>query len=59
MKERDPCREEKKMASPRKHYSAEIKAKVALEAIKGNKTANERLHQALDYRTPAAVYSAQ
>jgi|GEM_PF-6928821 len=47
------------MASPRKHYSAEIKAKVALEAIKGNKTANERLHQALDYRTPAAVYSAQ
>lgn len=29
------------MASPRKHYSAEIKAKVALEAIKGNKTANE------------------
>ena len=29
------------MASPRKHHSAEIKAKVALEAIKGVKTTNE------------------
>ena len=29
------------MASPRKRYSAEIKAKVALEAIKGQKTTNE------------------
>jgi putative transposase len=29
------------MADPRKHYSAEMKAKVALEAIKGQKTANE------------------
>ncbi len=29
------------MAAPRKHYSAEIKAKVALEAIKGMKTTNE------------------
>jgi putative transposase len=33
--------EEKTMATPRKHYSAEIKAKVALEAIKGMKTINE------------------
>jgi transposase-like protein len=29
------------MAEPRKHYSNAIKAKVALEAIKGQKTANE------------------
>ena len=29
------------MAKPRKRYSAEIKAKVALEAIRGQKTANE------------------
>lgn len=29
------------MAEPRKHYSSAIKAKVALEAIKGQKTANE------------------
>ncbi len=29
------------MAMPRKRYSAEIKAKVALEAIKGQKTTNE------------------
>jgi len=29
------------MAGQRKRYSAEIKAKVALEAIKGQKTANE------------------
>lgn len=29
------------MTEPRKHYSNAIKAKVALEAIKGQKTANE------------------
>ncbi len=29
------------MAEPRKHYSNALKAKVALEAIKGQKTANE------------------
>jgi putative transposase len=29
------------MTTPRKHYSAEFKAKVALEAIKGQKTLNE------------------
>ena len=29
------------MAEPRKHYSNAIKAKAALEAIKGQKTANE------------------
>ena len=29
------------MAQQRKRYSAELKAKVALEAIKGHKTANE------------------
>jgi transposase-like protein len=29
------------MGKQRKRYSAELKAKVALEAIKGNKTANE------------------
>ncbi len=29
------------MVMPRKRYSAEIKAKVALEAIKGQKTTNE------------------
>jgi len=29
------------MAMPRKRYSAEIKAKVALEAMKGQKTTNE------------------
>ena len=29
------------MAGVRKHYSSELKAKVALEAIKGQKTANE------------------
>jgi transposase-like protein len=29
------------MATQRKRYSAELKAKVALEAIKGHKTANE------------------
>ena len=29
------------MARQRKRYSAELKAKVALEAIKGHKTANE------------------
>ncbi len=29
------------MKTQRKHYSAETKAKVALEAIKGHKTANE------------------
>jgi transposase-like protein len=32
---------EQRMAGQRKRYSAEIKAKVALEAIKGQKTANE------------------
>ncbi len=29
------------MVMPRKRYSAEIKAKVALEVIKGQKTTNE------------------
>ena len=29
------------MTTPRKHYSADFKAKVALEAIKGQKTLNE------------------
>jgi hypothetical protein len=29
------------MASQRKRYSVELKTKVALEAIKGEKTANE------------------
>lgn len=29
------------MAKPRKHYSTDLKARVALEAIKGYKTANE------------------
>ena len=29
------------MAGPRKRYSAEVKTQVALEAIKGQKTANE------------------
>ena len=29
------------MAKPRKHYSNDLKARVALEAIKGYKTANE------------------
>ncbi len=29
------------MAGPRKRYSAELKAKIALEAIRGEKTANE------------------
>jgi transposase-like protein len=29
------------MATQRKRYSAELKARVALEAIKGHKTANE------------------
>jgi transposase len=29
------------MAAPRKHYSADFKAKVALEAIKGQMTLNE------------------
>lgn len=29
------------MVTPRKRYSAELKAKVALEAIKGQKTTNE------------------
>ena len=29
------------MPEPRKHYSNALKAKVALEAIKGQKTANE------------------
>ena len=29
------------MAGPRKRYSSDLKAKIALEAIRGNKTANE------------------
>jgi transposase-like protein len=29
------------MTTPRKRYSADIKARVALEAIKGKKTTNE------------------
>jgi transposase-like protein len=29
------------MTKPRKHYSNDLKARVALEAIKGDKTANE------------------
>jgi transposase-like protein len=29
------------MTKPRKHYSNDLKARVALEAIKGYKTANE------------------
>jgi transposase-like protein len=29
------------MPKPRKHYSNDLKARVALEAIKGHKTANE------------------
>lgn len=29
------------MVAPRKRYSAELKAKIALEAIRGEKTANE------------------
>jgi transposase-like protein len=39
IEERSP--REKEMATPRKRYSAEIKARVVLEAIKGQKTTNE------------------
>jgi hypothetical protein len=41
MRKEGRLRKEKIMASPRKHHRAEIKAKVALEAIKGVKTTNE------------------
>jgi hypothetical protein len=62
------------MTQQRKRYSAELKAKVALEAIKGTRQpmrlrqrrgpsdANcpqERLHQALGYQTPAQVYTGK
>jgi transposase-like protein len=33
--------EERGMSTQRKHYSAEFKARVALEALKGRKTVNE------------------
>jgi hypothetical protein len=35
------------MAGQRKRYSVELKTKVALEAIKGHKTAHARLRLAL------------
>jgi transposase-like protein len=34
-------REEEGMSTQRKRYSAEFKARVALEALKGHKTVNE------------------
>ena len=46
---------EQTMSTQRKRYSAEMKARVALEAMKGQKMANEI---ASDYRRPslAAYY---
>jgi hypothetical protein len=37
----ETSRRRKAMAEPRKHYSTALKAKVVLEAIKGQKTAND------------------
>lgn len=47
------------MAEPRKHYSTAIKAKVALEAIKGQKTANEIVSEYGVHATQIAQWKKQ
>lgn len=47
------------MATQRKRYSAELKAKGALEAIKGHKTANEIASEYGVHPTPLAQWKKQ
>ena len=47
------------MPNPRKHYSNDLKARVALEAIKGHKTANEIAAEYGMYPTQIAQWKKQ
>ena len=47
------------MAGLRKHHSSELKAKVALEAIKGQKTANEIASEYAVHLTQIAQWKKQ
>src|SRR5216683_2344296 len=49
----------KNMPNPRKHYSNDLKARVALEAIKGHKTANEIAAEYGMYPTQIAQWKKQ